>query len=130
MAKNSEIRIDTFLWAIRIFKSRTLAAESIKGGKVRLNNDNVKPSRAVKIGDVYSITISPQNKKIIEVKSLTDKRGSSEIAKQHYYDHTPVIEKAEKADRAFFTMNIKQEKGSGRPTKRNRRDLGKEGGWF
>jgi ribosome-associated heat shock protein Hsp15 len=130
MTKNSEIRIDTFLWAIRIFKSRTLAAEAIKGSKVKLNNDNIKPSRIVKIGDVYAITISPQNKKVIEVKSLTDKRSSSEIAKQHYYDHTPVIEKSEKADRAFFTMNIKQDKGSGRPTKRNRRDLGKEGGWF
>ena len=111
MTKNSEIRIDTFLWAIRIFKSRTLAAEAIKGSKVKLNNDNIKPSRIVKIGDVYAITISPQNKKVIEVKSLTDKRSSPEIAKQHYYDHTPVIEKSEKADRAFFTMNIKQDKG-------------------
>ncbi len=124
------IRADTYLWAIRMFKSRTLASTAIKGGKVKLNETNIKASHIVKIGEVYTITISPQVKKTIEVVGLTDKRGNYQIAKQFYNDHSPVLEKSEKQDKAFFSMNIKTEKGSGRPTKRNRRNLGKEGGWF
>lgn len=126
----ADIRIDTYLWAIRMFKSRSLCSEAIKGGKVKLNDVNIKPSHIVKIGEVYTISISSHYKKIIEVASLIDKRGKYEIAKQHYIDHSPPIEIEEKQEKAFFTMNIKQEKGSGRPTKKNRRNLGKEGGWF
>lgn len=130
MSENQTIRADTYLWAIRMFKSRTLASEAIKGGKVKLNDSNVKAAHVVKIGEIYTITISSQRKKIIEVKELIDRRGSYETIKHFYIDHTPPIEKTEKQDKAFFIMNIKTEKGTGRPTKRNRRNLGKEGGWF
>jgi ribosome-associated heat shock protein Hsp15 len=127
---SNEIRLDTYLWAIRMFKSRTIASEAIKGGKVKLNGSNIKPSHAVKIGEMYTITISSDNKKIIEVTALLEKRGSFEVAKQHYIDRTPLAEKKDKEGKAFFTMNVKNKKGSGRPTKKDRRDLGKEGGWF
>lgn len=130
MSETDIIRADTYLWAIRMFKSRTLASDAIKGGKVKLNDNNVKASHVVKVGEVYTITISAQIKKIIEVVGITDKRGSYQIAQQFYIDHSPPVDKSEKQDKAFFTMNIKSEKGSGRPTKRNRRNLGKEGGWF
>lgn len=126
----TDIRVDTYLWAIRIFKSRSLASDAIKGGKVKLNEANIKPSHLVKIGETYTISFSSNHKKIIEVSGLTDKRGNSETAKKHYIDHSPPMEKADRQEKAFFTMNIKQEKGSGRPTKKNRRNLGKEGGWF
>lgn len=125
-----DIRIDTYLWAIRMFKSRSLTSEAIKGGKVKLNDSNIKPSHLVKIGEVYTISISSHYKKIIEVTALTDKRGNFETAKKYYIDHSPPMEKTEKQEKAFFTMNVKHEKGSGRPTKKNRRNLGKEGGWF
>ena len=125
-----EIRIDTYLWAIRIFKSRTLAASAIKAGKVKLNEEKIKASHVVKVGETYTINYQNTIKKIIEVSALLEKRRSFEIAKQFYIDHSPIIEKTEKADAAFFIMNIKHEKGSGRPTKRDRRELGKEGGWF
>jgi ribosome-associated heat shock protein Hsp15 len=130
VGSTSEIRLDTYLWAIRMFKSRTLASEAIKGGKVKLNDANVKASHVVKVGEVYTITISSDLKKIIEVSALLEKRGNYETAKQHYIDHTPPMEKSDREDKAFFTMNVKNKKGSGRPTKRNRRNLGKEGGWF
>ena len=126
----SEVRIDTFLWAIRMFRSRSLASDAIKGGKVKLNEANVKPSHVVKPGETYTITISSDNKKIIEVTGLTDKRGNFETAKKFYIDHSPPMEKREKQEKAFFTMNVKQEKGSGRPTKKDRRNLKKDGGWF
>jgi ribosome-associated heat shock protein Hsp15 len=129
-APKTEIRVDTYLWAIRIFKSRSLTSDAIKGGKVKLNDSNIKPSHIVKTGEIYTITISSDHKKIIEVTALTDKRGNFETAKKYYKDLSPPMEKKDKQEKAFFTMNIKQEKGSGRPTKKDRRKLRKDGGWF
>jgi ribosome-associated heat shock protein Hsp15 len=126
----TDIRVDTYLWAIRIFKTRSLTSDAIKGGKVKLNETNIKPSHLVKIGETYTISVSANYKKIIEVTGLTDKRGNFETAKKYYADHSPPMEKVDKQAKAFFTMNVKQEKGSGRPTKKDRRNLGKEGGWF
>ncbi len=126
----TDIRIDTYLWAIRIFKTLSLTSDAIKGGKVKLNETNIKPSHLVKIGETYTISVSANYKKIIEVTGLTDKRGNFETAKKYYADHSPPMEKVDKQAKAFFTMNVKQEKGSGRPTKKDRRNLGKEGGWF
>src|SRR4051812_17738074 len=114
-----EIRADTYLWAIRMYKSRTLAATAIKGGKVKLNNENFKPSHIVKIGERFYLTIGT-TKKVIEVIALTEKRGSFEVAKTNYIDHSPPAEKNEKFTSAFFKVNIKRDKGSGRPTKKDR----------
>ncbi len=117
-----EVRADTYLWAIRMYKSRTLASEAIKGGKVKLEGDNFKPSHIVKIGEKYSMTIG-DTKKIIEVTALLEKRGNFELAQKHYNDHSPPKTKQEKLDSVFFTVNIKRDKGSGRPTKKDRRDI-------
>jgi ribosome-associated heat shock protein Hsp15 len=122
-----EVRADTYLWAIRMFKSRTLAAEAIKGGKVKLDGNNFKPSHVVKISERYVITIG-DTKKIIEATSLIDKRSNFEVAKQHYMDHTPPIEKTIKLESVFFKSNIKRDKGEGRPTKKDRRDMN-DFGW-
>jgi ribosome-associated heat shock protein Hsp15 len=117
-----EVRADTYLWAIRMYKSRTLASEAIKGGKVKLNGDNFKPAHVVKIGERYTMSIG-YDKKIIEVTALIEKRQSFEIAQQHYIDHSPPAEKkGEVLPSAFFKVNIKRERGSGRPTKKDRRD--------
>jgi ribosome-associated heat shock protein Hsp15 len=124
------VRLDTYLWAIRVFKSRTLASDAIKGGKVKLKEKNVKPSHVVAIGETYTITIDRDHKKIIEVVELIEKRGSYEKVKHSYVDHSPPIEKKEKLENMFFKTNVKTEKGSGRPTKKDRRDLKKKGGWF
>ena len=117
-----EVRADTYLWAIRLYKSRTLASEAIKGGKVKLEGLNFKPSHFVKIGERYTLSIS-DTKKIIEVTGLLEKRGNFELAKKHYLDHSPIQTKHEKLDSVFFNTNIKRAKGSGRPTKKDRRDI-------
>ena len=117
-----EVRADTYLWAIRMYKSRTLASEAIKGGKVKLEGINFKPAHIVKIGECYTLTIS-NDKKIIEVSAIIEKRGNFEFAKQHYIDHTPIQTKQEKLDSSFYTVNIKRAKGSGRPTKKDRRAI-------
>ncbi|MBA2614071.1 MAG: RNA-binding S4 domain-containing protein [Bacteroidetes bacterium] len=117
-----EVRADTYLWAIRMYKSRTLASEAIKGGKVKLEGDNFKPSHLVKVGEKYTLTIS-DIKKIIEVTALIEKRGNFELAQKHYTDHSPPQTKQEKLDSVFFNTNIKRPKGAGRPTKKDRRDI-------
>ncbi len=117
-----EVRADTYLWAIRMYKSRTLASDAIKGGKVKLDGDNFKPSHNVKIGETYTLTIG-NDKKIIEVVALLEKRGNFELAQKHYADHSPPKTKQEKLDSVFFTVNVKRDKGSGRPTKKDRRDI-------
>lgn len=129
IVENLLVRADTYLWAIRIFKSRTLAGEAIRGGKVKINDTNIKPSHVVKPGETYVISIGG-NKKIIEVKGIIDKRVSYAEAIKHYTDHSPSVEKQEKQEKAFFRMNIITEKGCGRPTKKDRRNLGREGKWF
>lgn len=117
-----EVRADTYLWAIRIYKSRTLASEAIKGGKVKLNGDNFKPSHEVKVGERYTMSIGG-NKKIIEVTGLLDKRQSFDVAKLHYTDYSPPPEKNEKLPPLFFKPTVRRDKGLGRPTKKDRRDI-------
>ncbi len=113
-----------------MFKSRTLASSAIKGGRVKLKDKAVKPSHTVSIAEKYTITIDSDYKKTIEVAELIDKRGSFEKVKHCYVDHSPPLEKKEKLESMFYKTNVKTEKGSGRPTKKNRRDLKKKGGWF
>ena len=124
------VRLDTYLWAIRIYKSRTLAASQIRGGKVKFKDKVIKPSHFVAIGETFTINLGSDHKKIIEVAVLIEKRQSYEKIKHAYIDHSPPILKQDKLESMFFKTNVKSEKGSGRPTKKNRRDLGKQGGWF
>lgn len=125
-----EVRLDTYLWAIRIFKSRTLASGAIKGGKVKFKDKNIKPSHSVMVGETFTITLDSDHKKIVEVVELIEKRGSYEKIKHCYIDHSPPMVKQEKLESMFYKTNVKMEKGSGRPTKKDRRDLKKKGGWF
>jgi ribosome-associated heat shock protein Hsp15 len=111
-----------------MYKSRTLASEAIKGGKVKLNNENFKPSHIVKVGETYSMSIG-HSKKIIEVTALVEKRGSFEVASKFYIDHSPPPEKADVQPAAFFKSNVHRERGSGRPTKKDRRDIKGFEGW-
>lgn len=115
-----EVRADTYLWAIRMYKSRSLAADAIKGGKVKVNQENFKPSHSVKPGETYSLSIG-DTKKIIEVIDLIDKRHSFEIAQKHYTDKSLPVEKNKMP--SAFKLSIKRERGSGRPSKKERRDI-------
>lgn len=124
---NSSIRLDTYLWAIRLYKSRTLATDAIKGGKLKLNDTTVKASHLVKVGENYTINCGHGIKKIIEVKTLIDKRQSYAVAKECYIDHSPPIEKTEHVGDAFYRVTIKRDKGVGRPTKKDRRDMNRSG---
>ena len=120
---DKSVRLDSYLWAIRMYKSRSLAADAIKSNKVKLNDELVKAAHLVKIGERYTLSFAQGVKKIIEVTGLIDKRQSFEIAKENYIDHSPPIEKLERMPSVFFMPNMQRERGAGRPTKKDRRDM-------
>ena len=117
-----KLRLDKYLWAIRIFKTRTQATDAIEEGKVKYNGLNVKPARTVAIGDKY--TIKTQARKwIIEVTGLLHNRVAYEEAIQNYLDITPEEDKLlnQHMGTSFYTG--KRQSKTGRPTKQQRRDL-------
>ena len=113
------VRIDKWLWAARLFKTRSLAADAIKGGKVKVDDNPVKPSREVKVGDVIQVQIE-QLHKVVEVKTVVKNRVSPKQVPEVYNDLTP----KEEYERIEFMRAYKAEwrdRGAGRPTKKERR---------
>ena len=117
-----KLRLDKYLWAIRLFKTRTQASTAIDDGKVKWNATNVKPSRTVSIGDVYQIR-TPDRKWTIEVSGLLYTRVKYEEAVKHYIDLTPEEDKLlnQHMGTSFYTG--KRQSKTGHPTKKQRRDL-------
>jgi len=120
-----KVRIDKYLWAIRIFKTRAIASESIKKGKVKMNGEVVKASKIVKPGDLYSIRISPLITKVIEVVTPLEKRASFPLVAPFFKDHSPIVEQLKKLEGDFVIPFGKRERGSGRPTKKDGRNIRK-----
>jgi len=119
-----EVRVDKWLWAARFFKSRTLAAGACRGGKVDINDQAVRPSRAVRAGDLLTITLS-RWKRVVRVVALSDRRGSGTDAALLYQDLTPPPSpRAERVPPPAY-----REPGAGRPTKRERRLTDRLKGW-
>ena len=117
--KEEPIRIDKWLWAARLFKTRSLAADAIKGGKVKVDGNPVKPSREVKEGDVIQVQIE-QLHKVVQVKTVIKNRVSAKQVPEVYADLTP----KEEYERIEFMRAYKAEwrdRGAGRPTKKERR---------
>ena len=113
------VRMDKWLWAARLFKTRSLAADAIKGGKVKIDDNPVKPSREVKEGDIIQVQIE-QLHKVVEVKTVIKNRVSAKQVSEVYNDLTP----KEEYERIEFMRAYKAEwrdRGAGRPTKKERR---------
>ncbi len=121
MAEQEKLRIDKYLWAIRLFKTRTLATEACKAGRIKFNGQNLKPSAIVKIGDVYQVSKGIE-KKLIEVIELLHTRVESKIALTKYKDITP-LEETHAYKSVFHAPMLKRDRGTGRPTKKDRRDI-------
>lgn len=117
-----KLRIDKYLWAIRVFKTRTLAATACDQGKVRLAGSPVKASRQVHIGDVYDIRTDAR-KWVIEVTGLLHNRVQYQEAVKYYADLTPEEEKTIHKHQAAVFYTGKRKSKIGRPTKKQRRDL-------
>ena len=119
---NDKLRVDKYLWAIRLFKTRTQAADAIAAGKVKSNGLDIKSSKPVGIGDRFEIKTEAR-KWIIEVTGLLHNRVQYTEAIQYYIDLTPEEDLVKKADSAFIEYTGKRQSKQGRPTKKNRRDM-------
>ncbi len=118
-----KVRIDKWLWAVRVFKSRTLATDTCKAGNVKLKSKSQKPSSLVTIGDMIEVKKNGFNLQF-EIVKVIDKRVSAVLAAECYRDLTPE-EELKKYDNWFVGKSRSEirEKGLGRPTKRERRDI-------
>lgn len=114
----SKVRIDKWLWAIRLFKSRTLASDACDAGKVKIEGISVKASRMISIGETIHIR-HLQTQKIYKVKTLIDKRVNAMSAALCFEDLSPPDESTVVMKSAF----VQRDKGAGRPTKKDRRNM-------
>lgn len=121
MAEKEKLRIDKYLWAIRIFKTRTLAADACKAGRVKLESQNIKPSHEVKVGETYQISKGIERKVLI-IKGLLENRVDAKKAIDYYEDVTPE-EQTQAFKSMFHAPVLKRDRGTGRPTKKDRRDI-------
>jgi len=115
------MRIDKYLWCIRIYKTRSLATEACKKGHVRINNDSSKPSKLVYNGDKLTIRKSQINFEI-EVLDIPKNRIGAKLVDIYRKDITPK-EAFEKLELLQYSKDYYRKKGAGRPTKKDRREL-------
>lgn len=122
MPEKEKLRLDKYLWAIRLFKTRSQAGDACDKGKVKFNDDAAKASRAVNIGDEYEVKTEAKRWRI-KVTGLLEKRVQYTEAIKYYTDITP----PEELDRIQFQSASfhtgKRQSKIGRPTKKQRRDL-------
>ncbi len=120
--ENKKVRIDKYLWSIRVFKTRNMAAEAIDKGRVKLNGENVKASKNVVINDKIDVKTEAR-KWVIEVTGIIDKRVAYTEAIKNYNDLTPPedLQKETFMPSSFHTG--KRLSKIGRPTKKDRRNI-------
>jgi ribosome-associated heat shock protein Hsp15 len=118
------VRVDKWLWAARVFRTRSLAAHACDGGKVGVNAQAAKPARTLRPGDVVHVTLAQGRRRVLKVTGLDDRRGSPTVARRLFEDLTPP-----EPPRPRWATPPRREPGAGRPTKRERRDLDRLRGW-
>lgn len=109
-------RVDAWLWAVRLYKSRSAATAACRGGHVRVNRDTAKASTPVKVGDRVETFV--ERKRILEVVRVISKRVGAAVAATCFIDHSPPVPVVKRLPRVAVRAL-----GSGRPTKRERREL-------
>ena len=115
------VRLDKYLWAIRAYKTRTDATDACKGGKVRLNGYDVKPSKEVRPGDVIVVRKGAVTY-TYKVLDLVDKRLGAKLVPDYAENQTPQ-EELDKLRAPVETFFLKRDRGTGRPTKTDRRQM-------
>ncbi|WP_084039065.1 RNA-binding S4 domain-containing protein [Demequina sp. NBRC 110053] len=121
--ERSSARADVWVWAVRLSKTRSQATAACKAGHVRVNGDRAKPSTPVRVGDRVEVTLvhphGPAQVRIAEVRQLLVKRVGAAVAAEAYIDHSPPPPPREERPAAIGV----RDRGAGRPTKRERRQL-------
>jgi ribosome-associated heat shock protein Hsp15 len=122
MSNTEKVRVDKYLWSIRVFKTRSQAADACDGGKVKMNGSSVKAAKPVNPGDKFEIR-SEARKWVIEVVSVISNRVPYSEAIKHYIDTTPDEDKLAPAFVASVFQTGKRQSKIGRPTKKDRRNI-------
>lgn len=117
----AEVRIDKWLWAVRIFKTRTIAADACKKNRVSIGTSNLKPSKMIKVGDIIDVRRPPVTYSF-EVLALSDKRMGAKLVPDFMKNVTPV-EALEVLEMSKVEGFVDRARGTGRPTKKERREL-------
>ncbi len=117
----NEVRVDKWLWAMRVFKTRTIATDACKKGRVMMGGTPVKPSRAIKPGDVIDVRKPPITYSF-RVKALTGNRLGAKLVENYLENITPKSQ-YDILEMAKISGFVDRRKGLGRPTKRDQRDL-------
>ena len=123
---DSAVRIDKWLWAARLAKTRALAAEAVRGGRVHVNGRAAKPSKEVRVGDSLSVGVTSVRLEVV-VRGLAERRGPASEAVLLYEETAASREAREKAAEERRMAGPEPERGP-RPTKRDRRRLDSAGG--
>lgn len=121
MGEKKEVRIDKWLWAVRLFKTRTIAIEACKKGRITIKGMPVKPSRMIQVGDIIEIRKSPITYSF-EVLDLTERRMGAKLVPDFRKDVTPASE-LQILEMSKLSGFVDRARGTGRPTKKDRRDL-------
>jgi ribosome-associated heat shock protein Hsp15 len=121
MAETLSVRLDKWLWSVRVFKTRGLASEACRRGRVTIAGQQAKPSREVRVHDVI-VVLKDNLRRQFKVLQLLDHRVGAPKAPGYVEDQTPPSE-FEKARQPDFRPFVFRPKGSGRPTKKERRDI-------
>lgn len=117
----NEVRIDKWLWAVRIYKTRSMATEACRKGHVSIAGQPVKPSRSVHAGEIIKVRKSPVTR-TFRILELAEKRMAASLTTNHIEDITPP-EELEIVEMQKNMRWITRDPGTGRPTKKERRDL-------
>ena len=118
-----KVRVDKYLWSIRLFKTRSEAAAACESGKVKLNGTNVKAAKNVSVGDEYEVKTEAK-KWVVKVTGLLSNRVAYTEAIKYYLDLTPKEENEKPRTKASSFHTGKRQSKIGRPTKKQRRELG------
>ena len=115
------VRIDKFLWAIRVYKTRTDATDACKGSKVTVGGDDVKPAREVKAGDVITVRKGPILYTYKVLAPLEKRVGAKDVPR--FAENLTPQSELDKLHAPVETFFIRRDRGTGRPTKKERRDM-------
>lgn len=121
MSNPNEARLDKWLWAVRIYKTRTLAADACKNGRIAINGAQAKPSRSVKVGDEVSVRKAPVTY-TFRVLQTIEKRVGAKLIPEILENITPP-EQYEVLEMSRISGFVDRARGTGRPTKKDRRAL-------
>jgi ribosome-associated heat shock protein Hsp15 len=116
-----DVRIDKWLWAVRVFKTRSLATDACRNGRVKINGQMTKPSHEVRIGEIIVVQ-KDEMTRTFKVLGILQQRVGAQVAKEFVEDLTPASEFQKKREPNFLPP-MHRPKGAGRPTKKDRRTL-------